>query len=166
MTAYLNINYPMSGQLSSQHLSSGVKGTTLSPSFMNDQALVYRDDANSICDFRSSNTEISSVASSPSSSNDQFSKMDIRRLKNRESAARSRQKIKDKLAYLEKSKVRLEERNDSLINEKFLLMNEIESLENKVISISLENSIQMKGSLSPVSDSDSGCEKESDILEI
>ncbi|KAJ6224331.1 hypothetical protein RDWZM_002876 [Blomia tropicalis] len=166
MTAYLNINYPMSGQLSSQHLPSGVKGTTLSPSFMNDQALIYRDDANSICDFRSSNTEISSVASSPSSSNDQFSKMDIRRLKNRESAARSRQKIKDKLAYLEKSKVRLEERNDSLINEKFLLMNEIESLENKVISISLENSIQMKGSLSPVSDSDSGCEKESDILEI
>ena len=70
--------------------------------------------------------------------NNEFSKVDIRRLKNRESAARSRQKIKDKLESLEKRVSDLQEIKGTLMNKKFIIMNEIEIIENKLITISLE----------------------------
>lgn len=81
-----------------------------------------------------------------------LSKTSIRRLKNRESAARSRQKIKNKLSTLEKSMTELEQRKGSLVNEKCLIMHEIDTLEGQMLSLSME---QIKASVSPVKMEDS-----------
>ena len=73
-------------------------------------------------------------------SNNDCSKMELRRQKNRESAARSRQKIKDKLNCLEKSLNKLEEQKSELMNEKELLKKEIDTLESNLITFGINHS--------------------------
>lgn len=89
-----------------------------------------------------------SVGSDYSSQNgDDNPKVTMRRQKNRESAARSRLKIKNKLDTLENSMRIMENRKATLANEKSILTTEIESLENQMINLSIE---KMKGNLVPI----------------
>lgn len=86
-----------------------------------------------------------SVSSDFSSQNgDDNPKVTIRRQKNRESAARSRMKIRNKLDTLENAMQIMENRKKTLANEKDILITEIESLENQMINLSIE---KMKGNL-------------------
>ncbi|KAH9398414.1 hypothetical protein TYRP_019062 [Tyrophagus putrescentiae] len=64
-------------------------------------------------------------------------KLSIRRLKNRESAARSRMRIKNELVYLEKEYKSQLETNEKLQNQKELLRTEVSSMENHMIAMSL-----------------------------
>lgn len=58
-----------------------------------------------------------------------------RRLKNRESAARSRQKIKNRLISLEQSMHQMENKLDALVNERHSHANDLERLETQIIGI-------------------------------
>lgn len=106
--------------------------------------------------------QLYSVPNNMSPGND-FNKVDIRRLKNRESAARSRQKIKNKLTSLEKSMNNLEERKESLINEKYLIMHEIENLENQMLTLSMDK--MNSGMSSPCSDYSSKSDIKEELIQ-
>lgn len=86
--------------------------------------------------------------------------LEVRRQKNRESAARSRQKIKSKLCTLEKSMNQLEEKKESLINEKYLISHEVTRLENQMMAMGFE----IQKNMSPSSDYSSEDFKEEDLV--
>lgn len=104
----------------------------------------------SAIDMNFSSPESSINVSSPESSQNQFpmengspsrslpdsdDRTQTRRLKNRESAARSRQKIKNRLISLEQSMHQMENKLDALVNEKHSHINELERLETQILGI-------------------------------
>lgn len=74
-------------------------------------------------------------------------KTDVRRQKNRESAARCRQKIKGRLTTLEKSLKQQADRKDQLFNEKKLIQQEINNLETELVRRGLLNMDQCQNNL-------------------
>lgn len=76
-------------------------------------------------------------------------KQDVRRMKNRESAARSRMRIKQQLNSLENELNFHKEKNEELQNLKALLTKEVEQLESQMIALSLD---KMKSSSHPLSE--------------
>lgn len=63
---------------------------------------------------------------------------ETRRLKNRESAARSRQKIKNTLMDLAKSTKRLQCKREALLNERFCSMKEVDYLQSVLFNCSIK----------------------------
>lgn len=85
----------------------------------------------------SSSSDSGSEDQNTTSPGEPAEKLNNRRLKNRESAARSRMRIKNTLTILEKEYQEKEELKEKLMNEKELLRNEVNSLENQMIAMSL-----------------------------
>ncbi|KAF7495588.1 hypothetical protein SSS_02236 [Sarcoptes scabiei] len=81
-------------------------------------------------------TNFSARSVSPSSSVDD--RTQTRRLKNRESAARSRQKIKNLLIELETSMKKLQSKKEALNNERFNIMKEVDELESKMLNAQIK----------------------------
>lgn len=76
-------------------------------------------------------------------------KVNIRRQKNRESAARSRKRIKEQLGTLEIERNFQYEKKEALVNHKALLTKEVEQLESDMIAFSLG---KMKNPVSELED--------------